>query len=66
MRTDDRRNRRVAAAAHEKVSSTFCEEKIVPLYEAYYEEIASRGDLRSRLEVTSQLGMPVAGLSVTA
>jgi RNA polymerase sigma factor FliA len=34
--------------------------------EAYYAQIAARGDLRSRLEVTSQLGMPVARLSRSA
>ncbi|NJC71805.1 hypothetical protein HC031_19060, partial [Planosporangium thailandense] len=28
--------------------------------EAYYSAIAARGDLRTRLEMTSQLGMPVA------
>ena len=37
--TDPVLHRRVAAAAHEKVSSRFCEEKIVPLYEAFYEEV---------------------------
>ena len=34
--------------------------------EAYYAEIAARGDLRTRLEVTSQLGMPVAAMRRTA
>jgi RNA polymerase sigma factor for flagellar operon FliA len=34
--------------------------------EAYYAQIAARGDLRSRLDVTSQLGMPVSSLSRTA
>lgn len=34
--------------------------------EAYYAQIAARGDLRSRLEVTSQLGMPIANFSRTA
>jgi len=37
--TDPALHRRVAAAAREKVSSKFCEEKIVPLYEVFYEEI---------------------------
>ena len=37
--TDPALHRRVAAAAHEKVSHRFCEEKIVPLYEAFYEEV---------------------------
>ena len=34
--------------------------------EAYYAQIAARGDLRSRLEVTSRLGMPVQNLGRTA
>jgi RNA polymerase sigma factor for flagellar operon FliA len=35
--------------------------------EAYYAEIATRGDLRTRLEFTTQLGVPVgAALSATA
>ncbi len=34
--------------------------------EAYYAEIAARGALRTRLEVTSQLGMPVAAMRRTA
>jgi hypothetical protein len=37
--TDAILHRQIAAAAHEKVRTKFCEEKIVPLYEAYYEEI---------------------------
>jgi hypothetical protein len=37
--TDSVLHRRVAAAALEKVSSKFCDEKIVPLYEAFYEEV---------------------------
>ena len=37
--TDPALHRRVAAAAHEKVRRKFCEEKIVPLYEAFYEEV---------------------------
>ncbi|HEY3044170.1 MAG TPA: N-acetyl-alpha-D-glucosaminyl L-malate synthase BshA [Vicinamibacterales bacterium] len=37
--TDPILHRQIAAAAHEKVRTRFCEEKIVPLYEAYYEEI---------------------------
>jgi N-acetyl-alpha-D-glucosaminyl L-malate synthase BshA len=35
-------HRRVATAALEKVRTAFCEEKIVPLYEAYYEEVLAR------------------------
>jgi N-acetyl-alpha-D-glucosaminyl L-malate synthase BshA len=42
LMTDPVLHRQVAAAAHEKVRKTFCEEKIVPLYEAYYEEILAR------------------------
>ena len=37
--TDPVLHRQVAAAAHEKVRRKFCDEKIVPLYEAYYEEV---------------------------
>ena len=40
--TDPVLHRRVAAAALEKVSSRFCEEMIVPLYEAFYEEVLAR------------------------
>ena len=41
--TDASRHRQVAAAGLEKVHSEFCEEKIVPLYEAYYEEVLAGG-----------------------
>src|SRR5204863_172008 len=37
--TDSALHRRLGAAAHEKVRNKFCEEKIVPLYEAFYEEV---------------------------
>jgi N-acetyl-alpha-D-glucosaminyl L-malate synthase BshA len=37
--TDPVLHRKVAAAALEKVRTTFCEEKIVPLYESFYEEV---------------------------
>ncbi len=37
--TDPALHRQVSIAAREKVRRKFCEEKIVPLYEAYYEEI---------------------------
>jgi N-acetyl-alpha-D-glucosaminyl L-malate synthase BshA len=37
--TDPVLHQKVAAAAHDKVRQTFCEEKIVPLYEAYYQEV---------------------------
>jgi N-acetyl-alpha-D-glucosaminyl L-malate synthase BshA len=40
--TDPQRHAQMAGAALEKVRKTFCEEKIVPLYEAYYEEILAR------------------------
>ena len=40
--TDPVLHRQIAAAAQEKVRRTFCEEKIVPLYEAYYEEVLAR------------------------
>jgi N-acetyl-alpha-D-glucosaminyl L-malate synthase BshA len=35
-------HQQVASAALEKVRNTFCEEKIVPLYEGYYQEILAR------------------------
>jgi N-acetyl-alpha-D-glucosaminyl L-malate synthase BshA len=37
--TDGGLHARVAAAALEKVRTNFCEEKIVPLYERFYEEV---------------------------
>jgi N-acetyl-alpha-D-glucosaminyl L-malate synthase BshA len=37
--TDPSLRRQVASAALETVRSQFCAEKIVPLYEAYYEEV---------------------------
>jgi N-acetyl-alpha-D-glucosaminyl L-malate synthase BshA len=37
--TDPSLQRRIAAAAVETVRNRFCEEKIVPMYESYYEEI---------------------------
>ena len=47
--TDPALHRRVAAAAHDKVRKKFCEEKIVPLYEAFYEEVlAGRGGKTGR------------------
>ncbi len=42
LMTDPILHRQVATAAHEKVRRKFCEEKIVPLYEAYYEEVLAR------------------------
>ncbi len=40
--TDDRLHRRIAGAARRTVHQRFCDEKIVPIYEAYYEEILAR------------------------
>jgi L-malate glycosyltransferase len=37
--TDERLHRRVAGAARRTVHQRFCDEKIVPIYEAYYQEI---------------------------
>ena len=37
--TDERLHRRVAGAARRTVHQRFCDVKIVPIYEAYYEEI---------------------------
>jgi hypothetical protein len=37
--TDAQLHRNVAAAGLMRVHSEFCEEKIVPLYEAFYEEV---------------------------
>jgi len=40
--TDDTLHRQVAARAQQTVRTKFCEEKIVPLYEAYYEEVLAK------------------------
>jgi N-acetyl-alpha-D-glucosaminyl L-malate synthase BshA len=40
--TDPERRTRMAAAAKRTVRARFCSEKIVPLYEAFYQEIRSR------------------------
>jgi N-acetyl-alpha-D-glucosaminyl L-malate synthase BshA len=40
--TDDRLHRRVAGAARRTVHQRFCDVKIVPVYEAYYQEILAR------------------------
>jgi N-acetyl-alpha-D-glucosaminyl L-malate synthase BshA len=40
--TDPRLHRQIAAAARAKVHQKFCEEKIVPRYEAYYQEVRAR------------------------
>jgi hypothetical protein len=40
--TDERLHRRVAGAARRTVHQRFCDVKIVPIYEAYYEEILWR------------------------
>jgi L-malate glycosyltransferase len=39
--TDPARHRRIAGAAHRAVSTRFCAERVVPMYEAYYEQVAS-------------------------
>jgi glycosyltransferase involved in cell wall biosynthesis len=41
--TDERLHRRVAGAARRTVHQRFCDVKIVPVYEAYYQEILARG-----------------------
>jgi N-acetyl-alpha-D-glucosaminyl L-malate synthase BshA len=47
--TDSVLHRQIAAAALAKVSTSFCEEKIVPLYEGFYEEVlAGRGERAER------------------
>ena len=40
--TDERLHRRVAGAARRTVHQRFCDVKIVPVYEAYYQEILAR------------------------
>jgi hypothetical protein len=35
-------HRRIASAARRTVHERFCDEKIVPLYEAYYKEVLAR------------------------
>lgn len=40
--SDGKLHRRIASAARRTVHERFCDEKIVPLYEAYYEEVLSR------------------------
>jgi N-acetyl-alpha-D-glucosaminyl L-malate synthase BshA len=40
--SDESLHRRIASAARRTVHERFCDEKIVPLYEAYYEEVLSR------------------------
>jgi N-acetyl-alpha-D-glucosaminyl L-malate synthase BshA len=44
--TDPRLHRQITAAALKNVREKFCEEKIVPLYEAYYEEVRGRARYR--------------------
>jgi N-acetyl-alpha-D-glucosaminyl L-malate synthase BshA len=41
--TDPRLHHRIARAARQVVHERFCDEKIVPIYEAYYEEIIRSG-----------------------
>lgn len=40
--SDGKLHRRIASAARRAVHEHFCDEKIVPLYEAYYEEVLAR------------------------
>jgi N-acetyl-alpha-D-glucosaminyl L-malate synthase BshA len=40
--TDEKLHRRIASAARRTVHERFCDEEIVPLYEAYYQEVLSR------------------------
>jgi L-malate glycosyltransferase len=40
--SDGKLHRRIASAARRAVHERFCDEKIVPLYEAYYEEVLAR------------------------
>ena len=40
--TDRALHRRVATAARERVSDRFCSDRVVPMYEAYYEQVLER------------------------
>jgi L-malate glycosyltransferase len=40
--TDEKLHRRIATAARRAVHERFCDEEIVPMYEAYYQEVLSR------------------------
>jgi L-malate glycosyltransferase len=40
--TDEKLHRRITSAARRTVHERFCDEEIVPLYEAYYQEVLSR------------------------
>jgi glycosyltransferase involved in cell wall biosynthesis len=40
--TDDALLQRVACAARERVSDHFCSDRVVPLYEEYYEQVLER------------------------
>jgi glycosyltransferase involved in cell wall biosynthesis len=40
--TDEALHQRVGAAARKTADERFCDERIVPIYEAYYEEILAR------------------------
>jgi glycosyltransferase involved in cell wall biosynthesis len=46
--TDAELHRRVAASARQVVNQRFCDLKIVPVYEAYYEEILVRQRVERR------------------
>jgi len=40
--TDPSLHGRISAAARDRVSERFCSERVVPLYEAYYEHVLER------------------------
>jgi N-acetyl-alpha-D-glucosaminyl L-malate synthase BshA len=46
--TDRALHRRIAVAARERVADRFCSDRVVPLYEAYYEQVLERTASRSR------------------
>jgi N-acetyl-alpha-D-glucosaminyl L-malate synthase BshA len=46
--TDAGLHRRIASAARERVADRFCSDRVVPMYEAYYEQVLERTASRSR------------------
>jgi N-acetyl-alpha-D-glucosaminyl L-malate synthase BshA len=48
--TDDHLHRAIAAEAHRRVSERFCDTRIAPIYEAYYEEVLARQVYTHKLE----------------
>ena len=44
--TDDDLHAKVSAAARRTATNRFCSDKIIPLYEQYYEEVCNRGGMR--------------------